>query len=154
MRRRRMGRLADVPDIIEAVKSSLTKKDLPKERIIVTAGPTREYLDPVRFLSNRSSGKMGYAIARAALRRGAQVTLISGYSPLQPPKGAAFISVDTAHDMLSAVRKNLTAATVLIMSAAVADFMPAEMSGKKSKNPTTSSCGCGSLPILFQRPAT
>ena len=127
------GRLADVPDIIEAVKSALTKKDLSKERIIVTAGPTREYLDPVRFLSNRSSGKMGYAIARAALRRGAEVTLISGYSPLQPPKGAAFIPVDTAHDMLSVVRKNLTAATVLIMSAAVADFMPAEMSGKKIK---------------------
>ena len=125
------GRLSDVPDIIEAVKSSLTKKDLSQEQIIVTAGPTREYLDPVRFLSNRSSGKMGYSIARAALRRGAEVTLISGNSSLQPPKGAAFIPVDTAHDMLSAVRKNLTAATVLIMSAAVADFMPAEMSADK-----------------------
>jgi phosphopantothenoylcysteine decarboxylase/phosphopantothenate--cysteine ligase len=125
------GKLADVPDIIEAVKSSLTKKDLSQEQIIVTAGPTREYLDPVRFLSNRSSGKMGYSIARAALRRGAEVILISGYSALQPPKGAAFIPVDTAHDMLSAVRKNLTVATVLIMSAAVADFMPAEMSADK-----------------------
>ena len=125
------GRLSDVPDIIEAVKSSLSKKDLSQEQIIVTAGPTREYLDPVRFLSNRSSGKMGYSIARAALRRGAEVTLISGNSSLQPPKGAAFIPVDTAHDMLSAVRKNLTAATVLIMSAAVADFMPAEMSADK-----------------------
>ena len=125
------GRLADVPDIIEAVKSALTKKDLSKERIIVTAGPTREYIDPVRFLSNRSSGKMGYAIARAALRRGAEVTLISGYSPLQPPKGATFVSADTAHDMLTAVRKNLNAATVLIMSAAVADFMPEEISGEK-----------------------
>ena len=121
------GRLAEVPDIVEAVKSALTKKDLSKERIIVTAGPTREYLDPVRFLSNRSSGKMGYAIARAALRRGAEVTLISGYSSLQPPKGAALISVDTAHDMLTAVHKHLHEATVLIMAAAVSDYMPAEV---------------------------
>jgi phosphopantothenoylcysteine decarboxylase / phosphopantothenate---cysteine ligase len=125
------GRLADVPDIIEAVKSAVTKKDLSKERIIVTAGPTREYLDPVRFLSNKSSGKMGYAIARAALRRGAEVTLISGYSSLQPPKGASLISVDTAHDMLTAVHEHLNKATVLIMAAAVSDYMPAESSGNK-----------------------
>lgn len=127
------GRLADVHDIVEAVKSSLTKKDLSKERIIVTAGPTREYLDPVRFLSNRSSGKMGYAIARAALRRGAEVTLISGYSSLQPPKGTAFVSVDSAHDMLAAVHKHLNKATVLIMAAAVSDYVPAEISGDKVK---------------------
>jgi phosphopantothenoylcysteine decarboxylase / phosphopantothenate---cysteine ligase len=125
------GRLADVHDIIEAVKSSLAKKDLSKDRIVVTAGPTREYLDPVRFLSNRSSGKMGYAIARAALRRGAEVILISGYSTLQPPKGAAFISVESAHDMLTAVHKHLSKATVLIMAAAVSDYMPAELSGDK-----------------------
>ena len=125
------GRLADVHDIIEAVKSSLTKKDLSQERILVTAGPTREYLDPVRFLSNRSSGKMGYAIARAALRRGAEVTLISGHSFLQPPKGVTFISVDSAQDMLTAVHKHLNKATVLIMAAAVSDYMPAEISGDK-----------------------
>jgi phosphopantothenoylcysteine decarboxylase/phosphopantothenate--cysteine ligase len=127
------GRLADVHDIVEAVKSSLTKKDLSQERIIVTAGPTREYLDPVRFLSNRSSGKMGYAIARAALRRGAEVTLISGYSSLQPPKGTIFISVTSAHDMLAAVQNHLNAATVLIMAAAVSDYVPAEISGDKVK---------------------
>ena len=127
------GRLADVHDIVEAVKSSLTKKDLSKERIVVTAGPTREYLDPVRFLSNRSSGKMGYAIARAALRRGAEVTLISGYSSLQPPKGATFISVDSAQDMLAAVLEHLNGATVLIMAAAVSDYVPAEISGDKIK---------------------
>jgi phosphopantothenoylcysteine decarboxylase/phosphopantothenate--cysteine ligase len=127
------GRLADVHDIVEAVKSSVTKKDLSKERIVVTAGATREYLDPVRFLSNRSSGKMGYAIARAALRRGAEVTLISGYSSLQPPKGATFISVNSAHDMLAAVHEHLHEATVLIMAAAVSDYVPAEISGDKVK---------------------
>jgi phosphopantothenoylcysteine decarboxylase/phosphopantothenate--cysteine ligase len=125
------GRLADVHDIVEAVKSSLTNKDLSKERFVVTAGPTREYLDPVRFLSNRSSGKMGYAIARAALRRGAEVTLISGYSSLQPPKGVKFISVDSAQDMLAAVLEHLNGATVLIMAAAVSDYVPAETSGDK-----------------------
>ncbi len=125
------GRLADVHDIVEAVKSSLTNKDLSKERFVVTAGPTREYLDPVRFLSNRSSGKMGYAIARAALRRGAEVTLISGYSSLQPPKGVTFISVDSAQDMLAAVLEHLNGATVLIMAAAVSDYVPAETSGDK-----------------------
>jgi phosphopantothenoylcysteine decarboxylase/phosphopantothenate--cysteine ligase len=127
------GRLADVQDIIEAVKSSLARKDLSQERIVVTAGPTREYLDPVRFLSNRSSGKMGYAIARAALRRGAAVTLISGNSSLEPPKGAAFVSVDSAHEMLTAVREHLHGSTVLIMSAAVSDFTPANVSKEKIK---------------------
>jgi len=128
-----IGRMAEVPDIIEAAKGSLTIKDLADEKILVTAGPTREYLDPVRFLSNRSSGKMGYALARAALRRGAQVTLISGPSSLPQPKGVTFISVDTAEDMHSAVNRELASSTILIMSAAVSDFMPAEKSREKMK---------------------
>lgn len=126
-----IGRMAAVPDIIETTKGALTIKDLTDENIMVTAGPTREYLDPVRFLSNRSSGKMGYALARAAFRRGAQVTLISGPSSLPRPKGVTFIPVDTAGDMHSAVNRELASSTILIMSAAVSDFMPAEKSGEK-----------------------
>jgi phosphopantothenoylcysteine decarboxylase/phosphopantothenate--cysteine ligase len=130
-----MGRMSDVSDIVEAIRSSITKKDLLNEKIIVTAGPTREYLDPVRFISNRSSGKMGYAVARAAVRRGAKVTLISGHSFLQQPKGVHFISVETAGDMLHAVNKELHSSTVLIMAAAVSDFMPAERAkGKIDKS--------------------
>jgi len=126
-----IGKMADVPDIIESLKSALANKDLLNEKILVTAGPTREYLDPVRFLSNRSSGKMGYAIARAALRRGAEVTLISGPSSLDKPKGVHFISVETTGDMFNAVTSELPSSTVLIMAAAVSDFMPAEMSQVK-----------------------
>lgn len=126
-----IGKMANIPDIVESIKSSLSKKDLLKEKIIVTAGPTREYLDPIRFISSRSSGKMGYAIARAALRRGAEVTLISGHSSLNQPKGVTFIPVETAEDMLKAVNRALPSSTVLIMSAAVSDFMPAEKSKEK-----------------------
>jgi phosphopantothenoylcysteine decarboxylase / phosphopantothenate---cysteine ligase len=130
-----IGRMAEVPDIVEAVKSAFSTKDLAAERILVTAGPTREYLDPVRFLSNRSSGKMGYALAGAALRRGAQVTLISGPSSLPQPKGIAFIPVETADDMQHAVNTELASSTVLIMAAAVSDFMPAKKSREKIKKP-------------------
>jgi phosphopantothenoylcysteine decarboxylase/phosphopantothenate--cysteine ligase len=126
-----VGRMSEVYDIIDSIISSLTKKDLKSEKIIVTAGPTREYIDPVRFISNRSSGKMGYAIARAAFRRGAQVTLISGYSSLSRPKGVRFVSVETADDMLLAVKKDIHSSTVLIMSAAVSDFTPSEKSKHK-----------------------
>jgi phosphopantothenoylcysteine decarboxylase/phosphopantothenate--cysteine ligase len=126
-----VGRMSDVSDIIEAIKTALTINDLSGEKILVTAGPTREYLDPVRFLSNRSSGKMGYAIAWAALRRGAGVTLISGPSHLLPPKGAFFVPVETAEDMLKAVDKYTPSSTRLIMTSAVSDFRPAEISGGK-----------------------
>ena len=125
------GRMSDIFEIIESIISALTKKDLLKEKIIVTAGPTREFLDPVRFISNRSSGRMGYVIAKAALRRGAEVTLISGHSSLSPPKGVKFFSVETAVDMLDVVNRELPSSTVLIMSAAVSDFMPAEKAEEK-----------------------
>jgi len=119
-----MGKMSDISDIIEAIRAALTRKDLLKEKILVTAGPTREYIDPVRFLSNRSSGKMGYAIAKAALRRGAEVTLISGHSSLHQPKGVKFFSVETAAEMLHVIKRELHSSTVFIMSAAVSDFMP------------------------------
>ncbi len=126
-----MGRMAEISEIIEAIKSALCQKDLIGERIIVTAGPTREYLDPVRFISNKSSGKMGYAIAKAALRRGAEVVLISGPSSLSQPRGLKFIPVETTEEMISAVNRELDSSTVLIMSAAVSDFMPNKKSLEK-----------------------
>ena len=127
-----LGRLSDIQDIIEAVKSAVTIKDLSEEKIVVTAGPTREYIDPVRFISNRSSGKMGYALAKAARDRGADVTLISGPSSLQRPFGLKFVAVETSEEMLGAVEKETADdATVLIMSAAVADFKPRERSSTK-----------------------
>lgn len=126
-----IGRMADIPDIVEAAKSALTVKDFTHEHVLITAGPTREYLDPVRFLSNRSSGKMGYALARVALRRGARVTLISGPSSLPQPKDAVFISVETGGEMRQAVFRELASSTVLIMAAAVSDFMPMGKSAGK-----------------------
>ena len=128
-----MGRMSDVPDILDAVKGALAEKDLAGEKIVVTAGPTREYLDPVRFISNRSSGKMGHAIAAAARDRGAKVTLISGPSSLRKPGGMDFVQAETSEEMLEAVRKEVgSGATVLVMAAAVADFVPAEKSGTKT----------------------
>jgi phosphopantothenoylcysteine decarboxylase/phosphopantothenate--cysteine ligase len=127
------GRMSEVPDIIEAVKHALSKKDFANERIIVTAGPTREYLDPIRFIANRSSGKMGYALAKEALRRGAGVALISGSTSLHRPKGVNFIPAETTEDMLRAVSGEIPSATVLIMAAAVADFKPADISSEKIK---------------------
>jgi len=126
-----IGRMSEITDIIEIIKSTLSKKDLGKENIVVTAGPTREYLDPVRFISNRSSGKMGYALARAARNRGAKVTLISGPTALKEPEGVKFIQVQTADEMMRAVKKNTKDTTVLIMAAAVSDFGPAEKSEAK-----------------------
>jgi len=126
-----IGRMSEIPDLIEIIRSTLSKKDLKEESIVVTAGPTREYLDPVRFISNRSSGKMGYALARAARNRGAKVTLISGPTALKTPDGLNFIRVETTDEMMIAVKKNTTNTTVLIMAAAVSDFGPAKRSEVK-----------------------
>ncbi|GAB4411436.1 MAG: bifunctional phosphopantothenoylcysteine decarboxylase/phosphopantothenate--cysteine ligase CoaBC [Thermodesulfovibrionales bacterium] len=126
-----IGRMADVREILEAVRAALSKKDLIGRKIVVTAGPTREYMDPVRFLSNRSSGKMGYAIAGAALRRGAEVVLISGPSQVRPPSAADLIHVETTQEMRDAVIRNIAGCSAVIMAAAVADFSPAERSGTK-----------------------
>jgi phosphopantothenoylcysteine decarboxylase / phosphopantothenate---cysteine ligase len=119
------GRMSEVPEIVEAIKAELAVKDLAGEKIVVTAGPTREYLDPVRFISNRSSGKMGFAIARAARDRGAEVTLISGPTALRKPSGLKVIEAETAEEMMKSVKESIKGGTsVLIMAAAVADFSP------------------------------
>lgn len=126
-----MGRMADVEKIIESIKIALSVQDLSGENILVTAGPTREYIDPIRYISNRSSGKMGYAIAKIAKRRGADVTLISGPVSMPPPDGIDVIRVETADEMHAAVMDNISMSSIFIMSAAVADFMPVEK--KESK---------------------
>lgn len=109
-------------------------------RILVTAGPTREFLDPVRFLSNRSSGKMGYAIAAAAAQRGHKVTLVSGPVSLQPPPGVRFVSVVSAADMKKAVDAAWRNTDALIMAAAVADWRPARRSPQKLKKQAAQPC--------------
>jgi phosphopantothenoylcysteine decarboxylase / phosphopantothenate---cysteine ligase len=102
-------------------------------RFVVTAGPTREAIDPVRFISNRSSGKMGYAIAEAALARGHRVTLISGPAAIAPPPRAKFISVTTSDELHDAVHRALRACDVLVMCAAVSDYKPASLAPRKMK---------------------
>lgn len=126
-----VGRMSDVQDIVEEIRAALSPKDFAGKKVMVTAGPTREYVDPVRFLSNRSSGKMGYAVARAALRRGADVILISGPSHLPAPSHADLVRVETASEMSNAVLKNLRGVRVVIMAAAVSDFSPDARSEKK-----------------------
>ena len=127
------GRLPEIPDIVEEVESILTPKDLKGERILVTAGPTREPFDPVRYITNYSSGKMGYALAIAGKRRGAHVTLISGPTALPAPLDIKFISVASAVDMRDAVMDHLDSATVVIKAAAVADYRPSLRSAAKIK---------------------
>jgi phosphopantothenoylcysteine decarboxylase / phosphopantothenate---cysteine ligase len=117
-----IGRLAEVDRIMESVHSSVTPQDLKGEHVLVTAGPTREHLDPVRFLSNRSSGKMGYALARIAKRRGAEVTLISGPVSLKPPPDINVIGIETSLEMHKAVMENIGESTIFVMCAAVSDF--------------------------------
>ncbi len=127
------GRLAELSEIIEAMETALTVKDLAAERLLVTAGPTREAFDPVRFITNHSSGKMGYALASMAARRGAYVTLVSGPSTLKPPPAVRFIPVSTAMEMRGAVMDCFEEATVIIKAAAVADYRPASVSSSKIK---------------------
>jgi phosphopantothenoylcysteine decarboxylase/phosphopantothenate--cysteine ligase len=129
------GRLPEVPTLVEAVERSLTpQRDLAGERVLVTSGPTREPIDPVRYLSNRSSGKMGHAVAAAALRRGAEVVLISGPTTLQPPPGAVYVPVQTAEEMREAALQHLAAASVVIKAAAVADYRVERPSATKIKS--------------------
>ena len=126
-----MGRMADPEKIIEAIRISLSKQDLAGEQVLVTAGPTREYIDPVRYISNRSSGKMGYAVAKIAKRRGADVTLISGPTSIKPPDGVEVVNVETADEMHASVMDNVPMSSIFIMSAAVADFVPVEAKDTK-----------------------
>ena len=129
------GRLPEIESIVEEVERVLTPgRDLTGERVLVTAGPTREPIDPVRYLSNRSSGKMGHAVATAALRRGAEVVLISGPTALKPPAGAVFVPVQTAEEMREAALQHLGAASVVIKAAAVADYRVERPSPTKIKS--------------------
>jgi phosphopantothenoylcysteine decarboxylase/phosphopantothenate--cysteine ligase len=133
-----IGRLSSVETIIEEVKRELLpNQDLLKKRVLVTAGPTREAIDPVRYISNRSSGKMGYALAEAALKRGAAVTLITGPTDLTPPGGVALVKVETAEEMYNAVATRFDRCDILIMAAAVADFKPRQMKTSKIKKSNT-----------------
>lgn len=127
------GRLASEAAVLAAVRAALTPQDLAGERVLVTAGPTREALDPVRFVSNRSSGKMGYAIAAAARRHGAEVVLVSGPAALEVPPGVERVSVVTADEMHRAVLEREAWATTIVMSAAVADYRAAKPAAQKIK---------------------
>jgi len=127
------GRLPDIEDIVEAIESLLAPKDFKGSRILITAGPTEEPLDPVRFITNLSSGKMGYALATAANRRGAEVTLISGPTQLPLPPVEKVVRVRTAKEMYQAVMNHYKNATIIIKAAAVADYGPRESSTEKIK---------------------
>ena len=128
------GRLAENETIVAAVMEALgATQDLAGETVLVTAGPTREKIDPVRYLTNRSSGRMGYAIAEAALRRGARVLLVSGPTAIAAPDAAETTRVETAEEMLAAVLKFLPQSTVIIKTAAVADFKPKASAEQKIK---------------------
>jgi phosphopantothenoylcysteine decarboxylase/phosphopantothenate--cysteine ligase len=130
------GRLPEVDHIVEALVGLLhPQRDLASDHVLVTAGPTREPIDPVRYISNRSSGKMGYGLAIAARRRGARVTLISGPTALTPPPGVVFVPVQTAEEMREAVLQHLAGATIVVKAAAVSDYRarraePTKMKGK------------------------
>jgi phosphopantothenoylcysteine decarboxylase/phosphopantothenate--cysteine ligase len=129
------GRLPELQRIIDAVEAALdsSRRDLKGKRVLVTAGPTFEAIDPVRYIGNRSSGKMGYAIARAAAERGASVTLISGPVALAAPRHVERVDVESAEEMYRAVMKRRAKADLIVMSAAVADFTPERPSPVKIK---------------------
>lgn len=126
-----VGRMPEPEEIVRRLPSLFGPHDLSGRRVLVSAGPTREYLDPVRYLSNPSSGKMGYAVAEAAYGRGAAVTLVSGPVALAPPPGVDTVRVETAEEMLEALSGHFDACDVLVMSAAVADWRAAEVKTEK-----------------------
>jgi phosphopantothenoylcysteine decarboxylase / phosphopantothenate---cysteine ligase len=127
------GKLPDPQMIFEESLALLVPQDLAGETLLVTAGPTREELDPVRYLTNRSSGKMGYALARAARARGARVILVSGPTALTPPAGVETLQVSSAAEMHQVVLDRLEEATIIVKAAAVADYRPAQRAGSKVK---------------------
>jgi phosphopantothenoylcysteine decarboxylase/phosphopantothenate--cysteine ligase len=128
------GRLAENEAIVAAVSEALgASQDLSGETVLITAGPTREKIDPVRYLTNRSSGRMGYALAQAALRRGARVLLISGPTSITPPGAAEVTRVESTEQMRDAVFSLLPQATIVIKTAAVSDYRPKAAAGQKIK---------------------
>lgn len=138
------GRLADPEKIVEAGMGMIAQsRSLKKVKVIVTGGPTREYMDPVRFISNRSSGKMGWEMAEEAFRRGADVTLISGPAAVHPSPGIEYVQVDTGREMAGEIEKRLKETNILVMAAAVSDYTFTERSPEKKKKGES-----GSLPEL------
>jgi phosphopantothenoylcysteine decarboxylase/phosphopantothenate--cysteine ligase len=129
------GRLAAVEAIVDAALDALgIRQDLKNEVVLVTAGPTREAIDPVRYLSNRSSGKMGYAVAEAAFRRGARTILVSGPTALRPPEGVEHLVVTSSAEMRDAVLARLPDASVVVKAAAVADYRPQKTTAQKIRS--------------------
>ena len=128
-----VGRLPDPSTILEEIERLITEGDLQGLKILVTAGPTIEYIDPVRIVTNRSTGKMGYALAKAAWMRGADVTLVTGPTYLEPPRGVHIIKVKTAEEMREAVLGIYREMDVVIKAAAVSDYKPVKTSKEKEK---------------------
>ncbi len=140
------GKLADTEEIAEVILSHLHEpKDLLGKKVLVTAGPTRANIDPVRFLTNRSTGKMGYAIAEEARDRGAEVVLVSGPTSIKAPLGVKIIKVETNEEMLNAVKAEFDTSDIVVKSAAVSDYKPKTYSDKKIKK------GPGNLNIELER---
>lgn len=128
------GKLPDEETLVEYIVREIAfEKDLQGKKILVTAGATRERIDPVRFISNRSTGKMGYAIARAAMLRGADVTVISAHTDVNPPMFVKIIKAESADDMFNAVKENMDSADIIIKAAAVADYTPITVAESKIK---------------------
>ncbi len=127
------GRMVEPPAIVDRIRQRLVAPVLAGVKMLITAGPTVEAIDPVRFISNYSSGKQGYAIAQAAVNAGAEVTLVSGPTNLAPPSGVRMIAVQSAHDMFDAVHAEVADQNVVIGVAAVADYRPAEQARQKLK---------------------
>ncbi|MGI6180462.1 MAG: bifunctional phosphopantothenoylcysteine decarboxylase/phosphopantothenate--cysteine ligase CoaBC [Agathobaculum sp.] len=139
------GKLADTPDLIWGIEKALTPQDMAGKRVLVTAGPTQEAMDPVRFLSNHSSGKQGYAVAARAAMRGAEVTLVSGPTALDTPNGVCRVDVVCARDMHEAVLARAETQDMIIKAAAVGDYRPAETASEKLKK------GDGELTVTLAR---
>ena len=128
------GRLPELDDVVERIEDILSPKDLKGEKILITAGPTQEPIDPIRFITNRSSGKMGFALAKLAKRRGAEVILITGPVSLPPPRrDIEWVSVRSAEEMRKAVFAHMGGSSVVIKAAAVSDYRPKVISQKKIK---------------------
>lgn len=127
------GKMPEPEVLYEAVLRALTPKDLAGKKVLVTAGPTQERMDPVRYISNHSTGKMGYAIAAAAVRRGAEVTLVSGKVELTPPMGVHVVPVVSAADMAQAVKEAAPEQDIIVKAAAVADYRPRTVADEKIK---------------------
>jgi phosphopantothenoylcysteine decarboxylase/phosphopantothenate--cysteine ligase len=134
------GKLPAPEHIQEWIEKVMTPADLNGERVLISAGPTREKLDPIRYVSNYSSGKMGYAIARAAWQRGAEVVLISGPTALPVPLGVRYVPVESARDMHAAMMRELPGTSVVIKAAAVADYRPSCVAQHKIKKGADSAC--------------